>query len=234
MILNKKIFWISIFLSVVSLIIILVSSFFSGLICNILFNIFISIFSGSIISIATSLITFLNSKRNYCIRYYSLLMNLRNLLLPYINWFAFNYKDVDYENPINEEIEEINNQIVRKFINYYSKIIDFNYDEFFVIFDDYCSLFSFKKENDKIYSLMTSILKSFLDMLKVNDKKVKINLELYYQGTYPEYLIFENVIKKNYKTKELLNIDVKTFDNNINEFLRISKLKKYLYFFYHY
>ena len=73
---------------------------------------------------------------------------------------------------------------------------------------------------------MTSILKSFLDMLKVNDKKVKINLELYYQGTYPEYLIFENVIKKNYKTKELLNIDVKTFDNNINEFLRISKLKK--------
>ena len=153
-------------------------------------------------------------------------MNLRNLLLPYINWFAFKYKDVDYENPINEEIEEINNQIVRKFINYYSKIIDFNYDEFFVIFDDYCSLFSFKKENDKIYSLMTSILKSFLDMLKVNDKKVKINLERYYQGTYPEYLIFENVIKKNYKTKELLNIDVKTFDNNINEFLRISKLKK--------
>lgn len=226
MILNKKIFWISIFLSVVSLIIILVSSFFSGWICNILFNIFISIFSGAIISIATSLITFLNSKRNYCIRYYSLLMNLRNLLLPYINWFAFNYKDVDYENPINEEIEEINNQIVRKFINYYSKIIDFNYDEFFVIFDDYCSLFSFKKENDKIYSLMTSILKSFLDMLKVNDKKVKINLERYYQGTYPEYLIFENVIKKNYKTKELLNIDVKTFDNNINEFLRISKLKK--------
>lgn len=226
MILNKKIFWISIFLSVVSLIIILVSSFFSGWICNILFNIFISIFSGAIISIATSLITFLNSKRNYCIRYYSLLMNLRNLLLPYTNWFAFNYKDVDYENPINEEIEEINNQIVRKFINYYSKIIDFNYDEFFVIFDDYCSLFSFKKENDKIYSLMTSILKSFLDMLKVNDKKVKINLELYYQGTYPEYLIFENVIKKNYKTKELLNIDVKTFDNNINEFLRISKLKK--------
>jgi len=225
-ILNKKIFWISIFLSVVSLIIILVSSFFSGWICNILFNIFISIFSGAIISIATSLITFLNSKRNYCIRYYSLLMNLRNLLLPYINWFAFNYKDVDYENPINEEIEEINNQIVRKFINYYSKIIDFNYDEFFVIFDDYCSLFSFKKENDKIYSLMTSILKSFLDMLKVNDKKVKINLERYYQGTYPEYLIFENVIKKNYKTKELLNIDVKTFDNNINEFLRISKLKK--------
>lgn len=223
MILNKKIFWISIFLSVVSLIIILVSSFFSGWICNILFNIFISIFSGAIISIATSLITFLNSKRNYCIRYYSLLMNLRNLLLPYINWFAFNYKDVDYENPINEEIEEINNQIVRKFINYYSKIIDFNYDEFFVIFDDYCSLFSFKKENDKIYSLMTSILKSFLDMLKVNDKKVKINLERYYQGTYPEYLIFENVIKKNYKTKELLNIDVKTFDNNINEFLRISK-----------
>lgn len=226
MILNKKIFWISIFLSVVSLIIILVSSFFSGWICNILFNIFISIFSGAIISIATSLITFLNSKRNYCIRYYSLLMNLRNLLLPYINWFAFNYKDVDYENPINEEIEEINNQIVRKFINYYSKIIDFNYDEIFVIFDDYCSLFSFKKENDKIYSLMTSILKSFLDMLKVNDKKVKINLERYYQGTYPEYLIFENVIKKNYKTKELLNIDVKTFDNNINEFLRISKLKK--------
>lgn len=226
MILNKKIFWISIFLSVVSLIIILVSSFFSEWICNILFNIFISIFSGAIISIATSLITFLNSKRNYCIRYYSLLMNLRNLLLPYINWFAFNYKDVDYENPINEEIEEINNQIVRKFINYYSKIIDFNYDEFFVIFDDYCSLFSFKKENDKIYSLMTSILKSFLDMLKVNDKKVKINLERYYQGTYPEYLIFENVIKKNYKTKELLNIDVKTFDNNINEFLRISKLKK--------
>lgn len=226
MILNKKIFWISIFLSVVSLIIILVSSFFSGWICNILFNIFISIFSGAIISIATSLITFLNSKRNYCIRYHSLLMNLRNLLLPYINWFAFNYKDVDYENPINEEIEEINNQIVRKFINYYSKIIDFNYDEFFVIFDDYCSLFSFKKENDKIYSLMTSILKSFLDMLKVNDKKVKINLERYYQGTYPEYLIFENVIKKNYKTKELLNIDVKTFDNNINEFLRISKLKK--------
>lgn len=226
MILNKKIFWISIFLSVVSLIIILVSSFFSGWICNILFNIFISIFSGAIISIATSLITFLNSKRNYCIRYYSLLMNLRNLLLPYINWFAFNYKDVDYENPINEEIEDSNNQIVRKFINYYSKIIDFNYDEFFVIFDDYCSLFSFKKENDKIYSLMTSILKSFLDMLKVNDKKVKINLELYYQGTYPEYLIFENVIKKNYKTKELLNIDVKTFDNNINEFLRISKLKK--------
>lgn len=226
MILNKKIFWISIFLSVVSLIIILVSSFFSGWICNILFNIFISIFSGAIISIATSLITFLNSKRNYCIRYYSLLMNLRNLLLPYINWFAFNYKDVDYENPINEEIEEINNQIVRKFINYYSKIIDFNYDEFFVIFDDYCSLFSFKKENDKIYSLMTSILKSFLDILKVNDKKVKINLERYYQGTYPEYLIFENVIKKNYKTKELLNIDVKTFDNNINEFLRISKLKK--------
>ena len=107
MILNKKIFWISIFLSVVSLIIILVSSFFSGWICNILFNIFISIFSGAIISIATSLITFLNSKRNYCIRYYSLLMNLRNLLLPYINWFAFNYKDVDYENPINEEIEEI-------------------------------------------------------------------------------------------------------------------------------
>ena len=153
-------------------------------------------------------------------------MNLKKLLLPYVNWFEFNYKDVDYENPINEKIEEINNQIVRKFINYYSKIIDFNYDEFFVIFDDYCSLFSFKKENDKIYCLMTRILKSFLDMLKVKDNKVRENLELYYQGTYPEYLIFENVIKKIYKTKELLNIDVKTFDNNINEFLSISKLKK--------
>ena len=73
---------------------------------------------------------------------------------------------------------------------------------------------------------MTRILKSFLDMLKVKDNKVRENLELYYQGTYPEYLIFENVIKKIYKTKELLNIDVKTFDNNINEFLSISKLKK--------
>lgn len=38
-------------------------------------------------------------------------------------------------------------------------------------------------------------------MLKVNDKKVKINLERYYQGTYPEYLIFENVIKKIIKLK---------------------------------
>ena len=92
---NKKIFWWNLLFFIISIIGVGVFGYLSikfkdCITYSIFLNIFISLVGGALIGLVTGLIVFNNTKKQYEIKFYSEIKNIKNILASYTNWFNWN------------------------------------------------------------------------------------------------------------------------------------------------
>lgn len=209
MVSNKKIFWWNLLFFIISIIGVGVFGYLSikfkdCITYSIFLNIFISLVGGALIGLVTGLIVFNNTKKQYEIKFYSEIKNIKNILASYTNWFNWNYNKVIYkletkDGKVDREDRKIvfnNNDIyVRDFISIIEKFINYDFNEIYYIMDDYCSLNLFSRSN-KIRIQMYKIM-HFINTINIlYDENMSITYQLYKQGNYNEELVYLNIIEK--------------------------------------
>lgn len=239
---NKKVFWWSLLffcLSIIGIVIfnILYKNYPCYSIFSIFLNIFISLVGGAMISLVTSSVSFYQLKKQYEIKFYSEISNIRNILKNLLNWFSWKYDEIKYNiknesnidnNDFNNVLDNIilnNNNCVKEFANIITKYIQYDFNNIYYILDDYCSFRLFKRNNKiriKMYEIMNEINKHNI----LYDEKMNLTFTLYKQGTYDEYILYENIIEKikskYYKTEAF------SYMKKLNkEYLKLTKIDDY-------
>lgn len=222
---NKTVFWISVWSAILSVIAITVSVLlydkYGCQIYDIIKNIFISLLGGAFLSAVTSFASYKNIRKQYIIRFSSQYSNLVNIIKQLANWFNWDYTKIDYQNNIKDNSG--NDEKVKQFFNLQEKLYEYDFDKIYEVLDDFCEL---------VYSKtpIQPFMKSMLDMVNKYNvhymKKENQSYTLYKQGTYNEYLLFNNVIKSFAK----INIDegISQLCNEHNKFLELTKINDYL------
>ena len=222
---NKTVFWISVWSAILSVIAITVSVLlynkYGCQIYDIIKNIFISLLGGAFLSAVTSFASYKNIRKQYIIRFSSQYTNLVNIIKQLANWFNWNYTKIDYQNNIKDNSG--NDEKVKQFFNLQEKLYEYDFDKIYEVLDDFCELL-FTKEP------IQPFMKSMLDMVNKYNvhymKKENQSYTLYKQGTYDEYLLFNNVIK----SFADINIDegITQLCNEHRKFLELTKINDYL------
>lgn len=209
MVSNKKIFWWNLLFFIISIIGVIIFGYLTKIYPNctsysVFLNIFISLVGGALIGLVTALISFYNIKKQYEIKFYSEVKNIKNILADYTNWFNWNYDNVIYkvcdtESKVNKDDRKIifdNSDIyVRDFISIIEKFVNYDFNEIYYLIDDYCSLKLFKRDN-KIRQQMGKIMRYVNKINILYDKNMGITYQLYKQGKYPEVVVYNNIISK--------------------------------------
>lgn len=222
---NKTVFWISIGAAILSVIAIVVSVLlynkYGCEIYDIIKNIFISLVGGALLSAATSFVSYSNTRKQYIIRFSSQYTSLVNIIKQLANWYNWNYKEINYQNNIKDSIGY--DEKVKQFFDVQQKLYEYDFDKIYEVLDDFCELTYTKTP---IQPFMKSML-NMINKYNVNYmKKENESYTLYKQGTYNEYLLFENVIKSFYKLD--INKGIAQLSNKQNEFLELTKINEYL------
>ena len=222
---NRTVFWISIGAAILSVIAIVVSVLlynkYGCEIYDIIKNIFISLVGGALLSAATSFVSYSNTRKQYIIRFSSQYTSLVNIIKKLANWYNWNYKEINYQNNIKESIGY--DEKVQQFFDIQQKLYEYDFDKIYEVLDDFCELAYTKTP---IQPFMKSML-NMINKYNVNYmKKENESYTLYKQGTYNEYLLFENVIKSFYKLD--INEGIAQLSNKQNEFLELTKINEYL------
>ena len=222
---NRTVFWISIGAAILSVIAIVVSVLlynkYGCEIYDIIKNIFISLVGGALFSAATSFVSYSNTRKQYIIRFSSQYTSLVNIIKKLANWYNWNYKEINYQNNIKDSIGY--DEKVKQFFDIQQKLYEYDFDKIYEVLDDFCELAYTKTP---IQPFMKSML-NMINKYNVNYmKKENESYTLYKQGTYNEYLLFENVIKSFYKLD--INEGIAQLSNKQNEFLELTKINEYL------
>ncbi len=245
---NKKIFWLSFFVGIISIFLIVLFHCLGFKfscqkeIYSAVENVFISLVGGAFLSAFTSVVGFLTIKRQQETNFASLYVELTNLIKDFGNWYVWAGKDIKYlekkdidklkkENP-NEDFlqykldnDKENDKIISRFADILEMIKNFNYDEFYKITDDYCSFWLCKNKN-KVFNKMK-------DMITITRKYDILTTDqnyafgLYRSGIYPaSYIykhilpIYSNLFNNEATIKDICNLEV--------EFLKLTKLNYHL------
>lgn len=206
---NKKIFWWNLLFFIISIVGVIVFGYLSKkfeacISYSIFLNIFISLVGGALIGLVTGLISFCNIKKQYEIKFYSEVKNIKNILADYTNWFNWNYDNIIYkvcdaENKVNKDDRKIvfdnSDTYVRDFITIIEKFTNYDFNEIYYLIDDYCSLRLFRRDN-KIRKQMGKIMRYINGINILYDKNMGITYQLYKQGKYPENVVYNNIISK--------------------------------------
>lgn len=221
---TKKVFWFSIIVFIVSLIFIFVSS------ClendenkwSIVLNIFISLIGGAFLSAATAFISFMQTKKEYEIKFYSNVNTLNNILLKILNWYNGDYDKIDYKKTIDtskltlEQAETAHHLVfdsmdnmVKDFVSLVVSFKEYNYDEMIYILDDYRGLF--RNKTNKIKQIMIE-LRNKLNKYNISYYPSMMNsYTLYEMGKYPEVAVYNDIVtpflqETNIRSEELKNL----------------------------
>lgn len=226
---SKKIFWFSIIIFLLSLFLILISS------CldseenkwDILLNVFISLIGGAFLSAATAFISFMQTKKDYEIKFYSNVNSLNNILLKILNWYNWDYDKLRYGTTIDtskmtlEQAEQAHHMVfdgsdekIKEFISLIVMYKEHNYDEMIYILDDYRGLF--KNKGNKVKRIMIE-LRNELNNYNIDYHQSMINsYTLYEMGKIPEVAIYNDIVKPYLKETDIMN-------DKLNRLLEIRK-----------
>ncbi len=204
---TKKVFWFSIIIFVISLILIFVSS------ClendenewGIVLNVFISLIGGAFLSAATAFISFMQTKKEYEIKFYSNVNTLNNILLKILNWYNWDYDKIDYKKTIDtsklslEQAETAHHLVFDSMDNKVKDVVslivsfkEYNYDEMIYILDDYRGLF--RNKTNKIKQIMID-LRNELNKFNIDYHQSMLNsYTLYEMGKCPEVAIYNDIV----------------------------------------
>lgn len=224
---NKKVFWWSCFLLLISIASITVFNLLNikypcCSIYLILLNVFISMAGGALISCISTIIMFCQLKKQSEIKFFSEIKNLKNILLELVNWFNWKYANIDY----TKFSIENNDKIVADFVDIITKYINYDCNEIYYILDDYCSFIPCKRNNQTrltMYALMNEINNHNI----LYDNNMNITLSLYKQKIYPSFAIYKNIItiinNKYFDKSEIVN----TLNSLLNNYLDMTDIDKY-------
>ena len=240
MVSNKKIFWWNLLFFIISIIGVGVFGYLSikfkdCITYSIFLNIFISLVGGALIGLVTGLIVFNNTKKQYEIKFYSEMKNIKNILASYTNWFNWNYNKVIYkletkDGKVDREDRKIvfNNSdaYVRDFISIIEKFINYDFNEIYYIMDDYCSLNLFSRNNNvrtQMYKIM-----HFVNSINIlYNEKMSITYQLYKQGEYSEIIVYQNIIKEIKQKNPNSNEIMEKLNVLLKDYISFTKIDKY-------
>ncbi len=232
---NKKVFWISAALLLLSLILIIIGSVYGK---DLMLNIGVSTVSGSIISLVATYINIYHKRKDYECEFYNISLDYYNYLIKIVNWYKRRFKFIKYpvhvlkseqlENPELELYIECQNNECDNIVKQFVEIIDGFYDlcKFNYILDDYRGLITCKK--NKTRNMMFELRNEFAKYDLVYMDEMQSDYSNYKLGVLPEIALFNAVIieyKNNTKISgDCLNIII----DLINKFINESGIKNYV------
>lgn len=226
---SRKVFWINLIAGVVSIIAICISVHlyhcYGCEIFDIIKNIFISLVGGTFLSATLALNEFYNIRKKYIIKFNSEYIKLSNIIFYMANWFNWRYDRVNYQIQKSPELDKINDNMVKEFVELEDNLYNYDYDLVFEIIDDFCGL-STQNKNLLLRNKMKEMLNFINNFNVIYLKEENQAYTLYKQGIYDEYLYFENIIKPFHN--KVSNEEVKKLKTLQAEYLSLSKINKYL------
>ncbi len=237
---TKKVFWLSIIVFFISLIFIYVSSYFNNDTnhWDIVLNVFIGLISGAFLSATTSYISFMQTKKDYQIKFYSNVVSLNNMLLDVLNWYQWNYEEIDYKKTIDtsnlslKQIEKAHHLIFDKMDNHVKDFVylienykKYNYDDMVYILDDYRGLLKNKK--NEIKQVMISIRNLLNKYNIVYYSSMMLSYTLYKMGRCPEVAIYNDVIVPLLRETDIKDEELKELLNLRKKYLELTNLVYY-------
>lgn len=239
---NKKVFWISLFLGILSIGLIILLHCLSIKyidqkdIYTAIENVFISLVGGTWLSMITSRIGFCYTRKQHIIDFceeYGVLVNKIRLV---INWFSIQYNDIKYEN-FSELVEKMpekdadefldktnkfNDEKVRVFYERIKEIEKYDFNKLYFIMDDFCSFRLKRKNNIKIKMIeMFKLVKQY-DIAEMKSE----HYIGYEEGIYDEWLLYDCVCPR---FKEIIKmIPMRCLLCKKQEFIDLTQINKYL------
>lgn len=241
---NKKIFWISIFVGIVSIVLMILFHWLSIRYVNqkdiytAIENIFISLVGGAFLSSVTAFIGFYNTKRKFIVDFASNYVDILNNIKYLHNLMNWHYRDIKYLNcqdpklqltddqkDEQQKIYDIdNNRYIPMIYNAIREIATYNYNRMHEILDDYTGLWILNKNPKARFQMKIMMDEAY--KYHILHKKCNIDYQLYEQKDYDNYLFYTKVITEYYKTCE--EVTMEHLHEEYQMFLNITKINEYL------
>lgn len=226
---NKICFWICIAVVFISIVLTCIFEWVSiecgKQIYTLLSNVAISLLGGAILAAATSAVSFENQRKQSIIRFCSDYIKQVNIINEITNWYNWNFDDIKYDTVRNEITDCKNDKKVHDLFELLEKITNYDYDSMNIILDDYCDLFVINKKS-KIRKQMRGMASLVFSYNVLYDEKLNKNYTLYKQYKRPEYVFFNNVVKK--MRDKFTEVEIKKLFEAESDFLGTTKINNYL------
>lgn len=210
---NRKVFWISVVVAILSIVAIAIFSNYENKTCKILSNVFISLVGGAFLAAASAYVTFNIKRKEYIIKFDTDYIGVFNILVDIQNWYSHYSTDTN---------SKPNEKSIRFVVSKFEEISNFNYSAMNMILDDFCSLFFLtSKIGIKLNEMMQMVNK--LNYAYTPADALKFSQ--FHTGIYDEQKIYDFYIVK--KSNDINNLFLKLPELQ-SELHNISKINKYL------